>query len=79
MIDRKNLVGGDLSPIDIHSEEFKKKADELWKKTKKQGYLIITNDKEHANMTPEEIDAMYDDELCITHIDCYTKNGKPLC
>lgn len=49
------------------------------KKTKKQGYLIITNDEKLANMTPEEIDAMSDDELCITNIDCYTKNGKPLC
>lgn len=35
MIDRKNLVSGDLTPIDIHSEEFKKKADELWKKKQK--------------------------------------------
>lgn len=79
MIDRKNLVSGDLSPIDIHSEEFKKKADELWKKNKKAGIFDYNNDEKLANMTPEEIDAMYDDELCITHIDCYTKNGKPLC
>lgn len=69
MIDRKNLVGGDLSPIDIHSEEFKKKADELWKKTKKQGYLIITNDKEHANITQEELQEMFKDGRVIS-VDC---------
>lgn len=34
MIDRKNLVGGDLSPIDIHSEEFKKRCEARRKKTK---------------------------------------------
>lgn len=42
MIDRKNLVGGDLSPIDIHSEEFKKRCEARRKKNERsKGILLL--------------------------------------
>ena len=69
MIDRKNLVGGDLSPIDIHSEEFKKRCEARRKKRKEQGYLIITNDKRYENITRDELRELFKGGRVVS-IDC---------
>lgn len=69
MAEQKYLMSGTLTPVDINSEEFKKEADEQWKKTKKQGYSIITDSKEHANLTLKEIDKLHKD-ACIVSDDC---------
>lgn len=66
MTEQKYLMSGILAPVDINSEEFKKEADERWKKTKKQGYSVITDSKEHANLTLKEIDELYKDARIIS-------------
>lgn len=68
MVKNDHPLSGTMTPIDINSEEFKKKADEMWKKIKKQGYMTSTNIKEYENLSPDEVRKKFKN-LCTISID----------